>query len=41
MRNSILFALIFVVTCPAFNGTSVYSLLVGSIEPTSLNRIKK
>ena len=41
MRNSILFALVLVITCPAFDGTSVYSLLVGSIEPTSLNRVKK
>lgn len=40
MRNSILFALILTITCPAFNGTSVYSLLVGSLEPTNLNRIK-
>ena len=41
MRNSILFALVLVLTCPAFNGTSVYDLLVGSIEPTNLNLFKK
>jgi hypothetical protein len=39
MRNSILVLFVLVVTCPAFNGASVYSTVVG-VPTTSWDKTK-